>query len=221
MTGEAIFVPGTLCDARIFADLRERLPDVHGKVLDLAAHESVEAAAVSALADAPARFVAIGFSLGGFVTLAMLRLAPERLRGVVLIAGNAHPDAPENAATRLADVERARDVGMAAFVAERFPNDASRHLIAAMAGALGHDAHARHAAMNITRPDLRDTAHCSAVPLLVIAGERDPFCPRERYEIAAAGPMAQLRVIPGAGHYLPIDAPDAVAAAIRDWEVPA
>jgi pimeloyl-ACP methyl ester carboxylesterase len=221
VTGDAIFVPGTLCDARIFADLRARLPDVRGKVADLAAHESVEAAAVSALADAPARFVAVGFSLGGFVALEMLRVAPERLRGVVLIAGNAHPDAPENAATRTAEVERARDVGMATFVTEWYPNDASRQLIIAMAAALGHDAHARHAAMNIARPDLRDVAHGSAVPLLVIAGERDPLCSRERYEIAAAGPMAQLRVISGAGHYLPIEAPDAVAAAIRDWEVPA
>lgn len=221
MTGDAILVPGTLCDARIFADLLERLPDVRGQVAELAEHGSVEAAARSALAGAPARFVAIGFSLGGFVALEMLRLAPERLRGVILMAGNAHPDAPENAAARIAEVSRARDMGMAQFVAERFPNDAYGALIAAMAADLGHDAHARHAAMNIARPDLRDVAYRSAVPILVIAGDRDPFCPRERYEIAAAGPLAQLQVISGAGHYLPLEAPGAVAAAIRSWEVPA
>ena len=65
---DAVLIPGTLCDERVFAPMAEQLtispwfapPIAHADVVD-------EARAV--LAAAPRRFVAIGYSLGGFVVL--------------------------------------------------------------------------------------------------------------------------------------------------------
>ncbi|MCB9528705.1 MAG: alpha/beta fold hydrolase [Myxococcales bacterium] len=53
-------------------------------------------------------------------------------------------------------------------------------------------------------------------PTLVLHGDRDPYIPREHAErMAATIPGARFELIPDAAHFLPIDAPEAVAAAIN------
>ena len=67
--GPLVLLPGTLCDARLFAPLIDRLsrdtlvlPLVGGNVEDAARH---------VLAAAPPRFALLGYSLGGMVALAV------------------------------------------------------------------------------------------------------------------------------------------------------
>jgi pimeloyl-ACP methyl ester carboxylesterase len=57
-----------------------------------------------------------------------------------------------------------------------------------------------------------------AVPALVIAGEDDRLTPpRYAEHLAAAIPGARLVRVPAAGHYMMIEQPDAVNAALRDF----
>jgi pimeloyl-ACP methyl ester carboxylesterase len=52
-------------------------------------------------------------------------------------------------------------------------------------------------------------------PTLVLWGEHDTWLtPDVGHRLAAAIPDARLRIVPAAGHFLPEDAPDAVADAI-------
>ena len=221
---DLVLIPGTLCDARVFDDVVDRLPGWRTQVHELGEHTRVEDVANAILAEAPARFVAAGFSLGGFIALELLRCAPERVVGVVLIAGNAHPDAPDNAARRRREAVRSRADGMAQYVTASAPHwgiedrPAVLARIVAMACTAGPDAHARQAEMNIARPDLREVARNAAVPVIVLAGDTDSLCPGERYAATASGPTGQLVSVAGAGHYLPLEAPGAVAAAIARLE---
>lgn len=225
MRQAALMIPGTLCDASVFDGIIARLPGYDAVVADLTTHARVEDAAAAFLDDAPPRFLCVGFSLGGFIALEMLRRAPERLLGLVLVAGNAHPDNPANAERRRANVALAREIGMAAYVranaaAWGIAGDAAvTERVIAMACALGPDVHARHAEMNIARPDLRHVAHEAKVSLLVVAGGRDPLCTPDRSAAAAAASHAALLTLPDAGHYLPLEAPEQVAAAIACLEV--
>lgn len=58
-------------------------------------------------------------------------------------------------------------------------------------------------------------ASALTMPALVVHGERDTGVPLERAsELAAALPDADLVVAPGAGHWVPRDAPDLVADAV-------
>jgi len=55
-------------------------------------------------------------------------------------------------------------------------------------------------------------------PTTVLAGERDAKFTALGERLAATLPAARLRVVPGAGHRLHLEAPDAVAAALADAE---
>ena len=55
-------------------------------------------------------------------------------------------------------------------------------------------------------------------PTLVMTGELDSWSPPARHEkIAAAIPDSTLVIVPGAGHMLPLEAPEAVNSAIAAW----
>jgi haloalkane dehalogenase len=61
-------------------------------------------------------------------------------------------------------------------------------------------------------PDLRSK------PALIVWGDADfAFRPKERERFEAAFPDHRTVVLRGAGHYIWEDAPDEIAAAIRDW----
>jgi pimeloyl-ACP methyl ester carboxylesterase len=53
-------------------------------------------------------------------------------------------------------------------------------------------------------------------PVLLLYGDHDWSRPAEREADAAAIPGARLRVVPGAGHFLSLDAPEALVAAVRE-----
>ena len=63
-----------------------------------------------------------------------------------------------------------------------------------------------------------DSLAAIAVPVLVIAGGQDRMTPPKASKaIAAAIPGARLTVIPGSGHALMAEAPDAVLDSLRDF----
>jgi pimeloyl-ACP methyl ester carboxylesterase len=90
-----LLVPGFMADETLWNDLLPRLapfgPVVHA---DLRHDATIEAMARRALAAAPPDFLLVGFSMGGYVARAIARLAPERVRALVLIATSTRPDTP-------------------------------------------------------------------------------------------------------------------------------
>ncbi len=223
-----VMLPGTLCDERVFAPLAALLPGRDLRVLPVTGAMSAEALASMVLAAAPPRFVLAGFSLGGIVALQIAATAPERLRGLILIATNPNADRPENAALRRADVAEAKARGLPAFVKERlWPRYVSaasggdahlQRVILDMADAVGIEAFARQTEVAITRADSTTRLASLPMPVLALAGEDDVICPPALHRsIAAAAPRATLHIIPGAGHFVPLEAPHALAAPIAAW----
>jgi pimeloyl-ACP methyl ester carboxylesterase len=67
-------------------------------------------------------------------------------------------------------------------------------------------------------PKLKGRLHRVKVPTLVLWGDQDGLASRPYAEsYTAALPNAQLKVIPGAGHFAFHDKPDAVASAVLDF----
>ncbi len=221
-----VLLPGSLCDARLFAPLIERLPGVDARVVPLQGADTVPALVAALLEGLPRRFALLGFSLGGIVALEIVARASGRVARLALLDTTPRPDPPANHAARRTAVEQAAAIGIGRFVAEGLcphyfadgaPPDCAA-LAVAMAEDLGLETMRRQAELNIGRADSRPRLGAIAVPTLVLCGAEDRLCTPETHRaMADAIPGATLAIIAGAGHFTPIEAPDATARAVSAW----
>ena len=221
-----VLLPGTLCDARLFRPLQQRLADVQTQVVLTLEAGSMREAAEQVLARAPERFALLGFSLGGMVAMEAAICAPGRVRGLALVSTNPLPAPPEQYVARRAAVEQARKVRVAQFLRQQmWPQycGSAEHppilpLLEEMAESLGHAVFARQTEMALGRTDYRQrlaTVRCQA---LVLAGAEDKICPpATQRELAVALRDCTCVMLPGAGHFALLERPDEVAAAVAAW----
>src|SRR4051812_36052831 len=160
-----------------------------------------------------------GLSMGGYVALSLLARAPGRVRALMLMDTRAAADTPEAARNReelartvettgstrhvvdamlpklFAEVTRTRRAELIPPVRAAMERISAR----AIAGALRGMAQ---------RPDRSAELASITVPTLVLVGEHDAITPpEESRRMAAALPMAELAIIPNAGHLAPLENP--------------
>ncbi|WP_419816041.1 alpha/beta fold hydrolase [Glacieibacterium sp.] len=220
-----LLLPGTLCDERVFQPLLDRLPKMRAQVVELTGTESANAMARRILADAPYRFALIGFSLGGIVGLEILALAPERVVGIALVATNPGAADPQRHAMRRAAVADADSRGIAVHTADTLwptysgaaPTDeAIRDLVVDMARRAAPASYREQTEIALGRADSRNRLASCKGPVLVLGGDADRVTPiAVQHDLVAPG--AVFATVPGAGHFLLLENPDAAAAHIGRW----
>jgi 2-succinyl-6-hydroxy-2,4-cyclohexadiene-1-carboxylate synthase len=183
-------------------------------------------------AQAPERFVLCGYSLGGRVALQFALAHPERVSRLVLVASTAGIDDPTmRDERRAADEKLAADTeagtieefadrwsrqplfaGTPPLAAKVWRGDLLRNEPAALAAVL------RGLGAGTMEPVWDRLGDLDGMPVTIIVGERDGRYIATGRRLAAALPGARLLLVPGAGHGLPREAPQAVAAAIASTD---
>ncbi|WP_033288460.1 alpha/beta fold hydrolase [Amycolatopsis jejuensis] len=166
-----------------------------------------------------------GCAMGGYVAMAVLRAAPERVGGLVLIDTKATADTPEAAQTRLDVADRVDAEGTAWLADANLPilvaDSAPEAVVARVRELIDSQPPtgvAWAARAMRTRPDSVDLLRETAVPALVIVGERDATTPIEAANtMVDALPGATLVVLPDVGHMTPLEDPTGVVEAILGW----
>lgn len=223
-----VLLPGLMCDARLWAP---QIAALGGRRAILCApvteHDTVGALAAAVLDAAPPRFALAGLSMGGIVAMEALRQAPERVERLALLDTNPLAEAPAVAARRPAQIARAERGDIAGLMREELkPNylaggagdDAILDLCMAMALGLGATVFARQSRALAARPDQSATLAAFRGPALVLMGEADRLCPRDRHDLMhALMPQSRLVVVPGAGHLPTLERPEATTAALAAW----
>jgi pimeloyl-ACP methyl ester carboxylesterase len=175
------------------------------------------------------RVVLGGCSMGGYLTMAVLRAAPERVGGLVLVDTKATADTDAARAARLATAGRAEAEGTAWWLADATlptvlgqgtmwtrPKVVARVRELIEAQPPSGVAWAQRAMAD--RPDSTEALRGARVPALVIVGEQDALTPPTGARaMAGALPDARLVEGPGAGHLAPLEDPGRVAGAILNW----
>ncbi len=170
-----------------------------------------------------------GCSMGGYVAMAVLRAAPERVAGLVLADTKAVADNEEQRAQRLAAADRAERDGIEGWLADnslpgllgRTTRKERSDVVAEVRGLIETQsptgvAWAQRAMA--ARPDNTDLLRGFTGPALVIVGEEDTLTtPEDARDLAATLPKSELAKVPGAGHLLPVERPDAFADLVRPW----
>ena len=189
---------------------------------------SFEGCVADVAAQAPERFALVGYSMGGRVALHVALALPARVRALVLVATMAGiEDETEREARRAADGALADAVqrGTIEAFADRwagqrmFARDPPEAAAFAREDMLRNDPRALAAVLRgvgtgAMAPLWKRLGELR-MPAAVVAGERDAKFTALGRRLAAALPDAELIIVPGAGHGLPREAPQAVADAIE------
>lgn len=167
-----------------------------------------------------------GFSLGGYVSFALLRRGVARVGALALLDTRATADDEAGRAARDATIAKVRSGGTAAIVDDiiakllvpaslqntNLIERLRRIILRQKPETLESDLTAMR-----DRPDSTDLLARISAPTIVLAGDHDVITPSADCEaMAAAIPGARFVPIPGAGHLTPMERPGAVAAALAE-----
>jgi pimeloyl-ACP methyl ester carboxylesterase len=156
-----------------------------------------------------------------------MRAAPRRITGLALLNTGVHAvrDGEPQSRGRLLRV--AYELGMPALAAEWLPpmlgSDAARAAelmpqLRAMIQRFTAVDYAGQVNAMLNRPEVLSVLSSIAVPTLLLSGSDDSWSPiSQQQSIRRRIPHATLFEIHGAGHMAPVERPDSVTIALREW----
>ncbi|MFN3349343.1 alpha/beta fold hydrolase [Pseudorhodoplanes sp.] len=223
-----LLIPGLGCTARLYT---EQLPALWTfgpvTIADHRRADSMDAIARQILDDAPPRFALAGLSMGGYIALAIMRLAAERVAKLALLDTGSRADTPEAAKRRKASIALARAGKLEEINAMLWPvlvhkdrqgDTALKKIAGDMTLAVGADAFVRQQTAILTRPDSRPGLPAITCPTLVLVGDGDQLTPPAlSEEMAGLIPRSRLVMVPDCGHLSTLERPDAVTQALVEW----
>lgn len=234
-----LFLPGLICDARIYAPQAAAFPGslvVGSYGPKGTSPDSLVGMAQAALAQADAagadRLDVFGHSMGGRVALELYRMAPDRVRRLALVSTGIHPLGVDEPAKRAALQQIGYDNGYAALVDAWLPpmvapanreDPAIYGPMRDMCLSMNQTMFDAQIKALLGRPEVETLVAGITCPTLVMTGKLDTWAsPAQHADIASRMPSAELVIVPGAGHMIQLEAPEAVNAAIARWlETPA
>ncbi len=227
-----VLLHGLLNDERVWQPVAERLAGCADiRIPNLRRQRSMaqmSADVWASLAEVPAATpVALaGFSMGGYVAQQMLADAPRTVAALALIDTSCRPEAPDNIPLREATMAGLRrDMQAETLAIIRRGVHASHLGDAALLERgqrimLGVGAEAAIGQLHaiIGRGDHRALLATLTMPTLVLCGRTDQVTPLARsQEAAALIPGAVLAIVEQAGHWAPLEQPEAVAQHLQRW----
>lgn len=221
-----VLIPGFMADASLWDDVAPALgtlgPLTHG---DVSRATTIAEMARHVLTEAPEQFVLIGFSMGGYVAREITRAAPERVQALVLVATSARADTPEQirrkaAAVRMMDPKRFKGLSRPGVLSSLHPDRASDETmierVRVMSERVGGEVFRRHASQS--RESDQHQLAAIRCPTLIVAADRDALRSlEEAKELRDGINGSKLIIIEGSGHMIPMEQPEALAAAIVLW----
>jgi pimeloyl-ACP methyl ester carboxylesterase len=228
-----VLVPGLMCDHAVWEPLLPWLAkDRECRMVDHGQANSLVQMAEQLLQDAPPHMVLAGHSMGARVALEVLRLAPDRVKGVALLDTGYLPKAAgeageEEARKRFHLLKIAQEQGVRAMANEwvqgmvhpdRLSDEPLIESILAMFDRKDANIFACQINALLNRPDGSDVLRAIQVPTLLLCGKQDAWSPPAQHQaMNALATRATFEAIDDAGHMAPMERPEAVALAMQLW----
>ena len=224
-----VFAPGLLCDEALFAAQIQALqPKTRILVADFRqGQDSIDAMAQTVLELCKGAFSLVGLSMGGYVAMRCLALAPQRIERLVLMDTTHKPDSPERKKRRKALIElsqRGRFKGVSEqllpqlIASEHSKNPQITQTIFDMAQRTGRESFQNQQNAILNREDASAWLSRYQAPSLVICGEADQLTPPDQASaLAALLPHSRLELIANSGHLPPLEQPQICTKLLDDF----
>lgn len=168
------------------------------------------------------RVVICGLSMGGYISFALLRKAPERIAALILADTRAGADSEEGRAGRLVNAHKAETEGVLAVGEPMLSRlvapgaaDSLRDQLRTLMVANSPEGVAAALRSMAVRPDSTPLLSMINVPTLIIVGREDVLTPpAESQAMHAAIKGSSLLEIPDVGHLTNLEAPEAFNQAV-------
>lgn len=230
MAGILTFLPGTMCDQRLWASVRARLePRFSTDYVAIESEATREGmlGLIHSTASAGDPLHLVAFSMGGYLALQYTLDNPGRVASLATIASSAFglTDAEAAERVRALDLLAKHDYrGIPPARINQFVHPSHRSdpavvdVIRAMDRDLGKSVLVAQLTETSTRASLAPRLAELDIPVLLIGADSDPFVPWTSIErMAALIPGSKAIRAENAGHMIPLEQPDWLAARIADF----
>jgi len=220
------FIPGTLCDARMWSRLLPLLGEQYA-CQHVPLHEAQTRQQMHALISqhSAERAHLVAFSLGAYLALEYTLRHPQRVQSLTLIANSARGLTPGEIAARqriMQTLERTPYMGISRIRLREILHPShlddpeSVGIIRQMSVDLGKDVLLAQFRASMERPDLMEQLAQISCPVLLIGAHEDQLVPADDL-LAMQRRLAHghLSLHHGSGHMLPLELPQALAADLR------
>ena len=170
----------------------------------------------------------VGCSIGGYILFEFWRRFRARVSALAICDSRPQPDSAEGRANRLKSAADVLEQGTEPFFKSQIPRLMGRTTVSTRPDLVdsAHRMMRKMSAEDVSqvqrgmaeRPDSVGDLKTINVPTLIVIGEEDILSTVADGELLRQEiPGSQLKVIPKAGHYAPLEQPDAVGPVLRQF----
>jgi len=174
------------------------------------------------------RFVLAGLSMGGYIALAIMRKASDRVAGLILLDTKETADTEKARTERLSMIDTVEKTGAAAAVEAMLPkllgeqtkrsNPTLVQEVRQILETASPEGITSALSAMASRPDSTDTARSISVPTLIIVGAEDTLTPPSDAErMLGLIEGSELAMIPGSGHLPTLENPKLTSKVIAEF----
>ncbi len=236
MTNPVTFLPGLMCDQRLWQSTWPLLSDaITPKHIQFALSPDIQSMASDvdqhlALAPHQSKQVIdlVGFSMGGYVALHYALNYPGKVKRLVIIAASAWGLTDEEQKQRLHIINYIKKNNysgiakqrIAQFVHPSHINDPVVDVIRDMDKSLGKETLVAQMQANTDRPSLAEQLNQLDIPVLIIGAVADQLVSKRDLQLMADNiPNGQLELLDHTGHMIPLEAPQQLAEQLNQFLV--
>lgn len=158
------------------------------------------------------RAVLVGHSMGGIVSMATALARPDRVIGLVLVGTASHCN--EKTSGWYERIARAGERDGVAGLTRAIYGEKSKKVVRGDAQGI---AHVTRMLQSLYDDPLTPKLSDIRCPVLLVVGEKDPMGPKASSILAERLPDAHLEGVPGCGHWVHVERPEALLKAYDEW----
>jgi pimeloyl-ACP methyl ester carboxylesterase len=228
MNATIVFIPGTLCDERIWAQQAAALSHRFlTPIVDIRTCRNLEEM-LARIDQIPAgRFHLAGFSMGGYLAQLFALRAPERVESLALVAADTGPLSEKTRAFRARTIDllsRAKFKGMNPNELQKYvhpdslANPQVTETILAMSATYSSEQYIDQMRATIDRQDVSAELDALKLSTLIVAGEDDRVVRVEELkELHAQLSGSEFLSLPRCGHYVPLEKAEELTARLAQF----